>query len=164
MVLWEKTATPQTRDLGPENHTMTTRPLGTTGIDIAPLALGGNVFGWTADETTSSKVLDAFVAAGFNLIDTADIYSNWVPGHTGGESETIIGKWLRKSGYRSKVVIATKIGLEMGPGQKGLPREYIHRAVERSLNRLQVKRSTSTSRTRMTRRRRSRRRLRRSRN
>ncbi len=117
---------------------MTTRPLGTTGIDIAPLALGGNVFGWTADETTSFQVLDAFVAAGFNLIDTADVYSNWVPGHTGGESETIIGKWLRKSGNRPKVVIATKVGLEMGPGEKGLSREYIHRAVERSLNRLQV--------------------------
>ena len=114
------------------------RTLGTPDIKVAPLALGGNVFGWTADEGTSFAVLDAFVAAGFNLIDTADVYSAWAPGNSGGESESIIGKWLAKTGNRSKVVIATKVGLEMGPGEKGLSRAYIRRAVERSLNRLRV--------------------------
>ena len=117
---------------------MTLRTLGTPDIKVAPLALGGNVFGWTADEVTSFAVLDAFVAAGFNLIDTADVYSAWAPGNSGGESESIIGKWLAKTGNRSKVVIATKVGLEMGPGEKGLSRAYIRRAVERSLNRLRV--------------------------
>jgi aryl-alcohol dehydrogenase-like predicted oxidoreductase len=102
------------------------------------LALGGNVFGWTADEPTSFRVLDAFVAAGFNLIDTADMYSRWVPGHRGGESETILGKWLKRTGKRSQVVLATKVGMEMGPGEKGLSRAYILRAVERSLQRLQT--------------------------
>ena len=117
---------------------MMLRTLGTPDIKVAPLALGGNVFGWTADEGTSFAVLDAFVAAGFNLIDTADVYSAWAPGNSGGESESIIGKWLAKTGNRSKVVIATKVGLEMGPGEKGLSRAYIRRAVERSLNRLRV--------------------------
>ena len=95
----------------------------------APLALGGNVFGWTADELTSFQVLDGFVAAGFNLIDTADVYSRWVPGHQGRESETIIGRWLRRTGNRDRVLIATKVGMEMGPGEKGLSRPYILRAV-----------------------------------
>lgn len=114
------------------------RKLGNTGMTVAPLSLGGNVFGWTADEATSFKVLDAFVAGGGNLIDTADVYSRWAPGNSGGESETILGKWLKKSGNRDKVIIATKVGMEMGPGEKGLSRAYIMRAVERSLNRLQI--------------------------
>ncbi len=117
---------------------MITRELGRSGLAVGPLALGGNVFGWTADEATSFKVLDAFVAAGLNLIDTADAYSRWVPGHRGGESETIIGKWLKSRGNRSKVVIATKVGVEMGPGEQGLSRAYIVRAVERSLQRLET--------------------------
>jgi aryl-alcohol dehydrogenase-like predicted oxidoreductase len=117
---------------------MKKRRLGNSGIEVSPLALGGNVFGWTADEVTSSRILDGFVAAGFDLIDTADIYSRWAPGHTGGESEAIIGKWLERSGSRDKVVIATKVGMEMAPGDKGLSRDYILRAVERSLNRLRV--------------------------
>ena len=117
---------------------MKTRTLGKSGIEVAPLAFGGNVFGWTADEATSFRLLDAFVAAGFNLIDTADVYSRWVPGNHGGESETIIGRWLKKTGNRDKVVIATKVGMEMGPGEKGLSRAYIARAVDRSLARLQT--------------------------
>jgi aryl-alcohol dehydrogenase-like predicted oxidoreductase len=117
---------------------MTKRPLGKSGIEVAPFALGGNVFGWTIDEKASFPILDAFVEAGFNLIDTADVYSRWAPGNQGGESETILGKWLQRSGLRSKVVIATKVGLEMGPNEKGLSRDYILRAVERSLNRLQI--------------------------
>lgn len=114
------------------------RQLGRSGITVAPLALGGNVFGWTADESASFAVLDAFVARGFNLIDTADVYSRWAPGNSGGESETIIGKWLKTSGARDKVVIATKVGMEMGPDRKGLSPAYIRQAVERSLNRLQI--------------------------
>jgi len=117
---------------------MTKRPLGNSGLSVAPWALGGNVFGWTADEAQSFRLLDAFVDAGFNLIDTADVYSRWAPGNKGGESETIIGRWLQKSGRRGEVVIATKVGLEMGPNDKGLSREYIFRAVECSLNRLQI--------------------------
>src|SRR5579883_310362 len=114
------------------------RKLGNTGLEVAPLALGGNVFGWTINEETSFKVLDAFVAAGFNLIDTADVYSRWAPGNKGGESETILGNWLKRSGNRNRVVLATKVGMEMGPGEKGLSRSYILKAVERSLNRLQT--------------------------
>jgi aryl-alcohol dehydrogenase-like predicted oxidoreductase len=113
-----------------------TKELGRSGLKVGPLAFGGNVFGWTADEATSFKVLDAFVAAGLNLIDTADAYSRWVPGHHGGESETIIGKWLKSRRNRSQVVIATKVGVEMGPKEQGLSRAYILRAVERSLQRL----------------------------
>jgi len=115
---------------------MNARELGRSGLRVGPLALGGNVFGWTADEATSFKVLDAFVASGLNLIDTADAYSRWVPGHHGGESETILGKWLKSRGKRSQVVIATKVGVEMGQGEQGLSRAYILRAVERSLKRL----------------------------
>lgn len=100
--------------------------------------LGGNVFGWTIDEPTSFQILDAFVDAGFNFIDTADIYSTWVPGHTGGESETIIGNWLKRSGKRSKIVLATKIGMQMGSGKKGLKKAYILEGVEDSLRRLQT--------------------------
>ena len=117
---------------------MKRRKLGNTGFEISPLVLGGNVFGWTIDEPASFKILDAFVAAGFNLVDTADIYSKWVPGNQGGESETIIGNWLRKSGKRSEVLLATKVGMEMGPPKKGLSAAYISRAVEDSLKRLQT--------------------------
>ena len=117
---------------------MQDRKLGNTGFKVAPLALGGNVFGWTADEPTSFKLLDAFVDKGFNLVDTADIYSHWVPGHKGGESETIIGNWLKKSGKRGHVVIATKVGMPMGEKEQGLSASYIQRAVEDSLRRLQT--------------------------
>lgn len=117
---------------------MDKRKLGTTGFDVAPLAFGGNVFGWTADEAMSFKLLDAFVGAGFNLIDTADSYSRWVTGHTGGESETIIGRWIAKRGRHDDVVIATKVGSEMGEGHKLLRKDYIMRAAEASLRRLQV--------------------------
>ncbi len=117
-----------------------TKPLGATGLTVGPLALGGNVFGWTADEATSFQILDAAVAAGLTLIDTADVYSRWAPGHQGGESETIIGQWLRRSGARDRVVIATKVGMDMGGGDKGLSAAYILKAAERSLNRLQVDR------------------------
>jgi aryl-alcohol dehydrogenase-like predicted oxidoreductase len=116
---------------------MIKRKLGRSGLDIAPLAFGGNVFGWTADEATSFELLDAFVAAGFNLVDTANSYSRWVPGHKGGESETIIGNWLRqRPGARAKVLIATKLGADMGPGESGLSKAYILKEVERSLQRL----------------------------
>ena len=107
-------------------------------MQVAPLAFGGNVFGWTADEPTSFRLLDAFVAAGFNFIDTADLYSRWKPGNQGGESETIIGKWLRQRGNRDRVIIATKVGLDMGDGKKGLSASYIQRAADDSLARLQT--------------------------
>src|SRR3954469_874326 len=90
---------------------MDKRPLGKSGLAAAPLALGGNVFGWTADEATSFAILDRFVDEGFNLVDTANSYSTWVPGHQGGESEALIGKWLKRSGKRDKVLIATKVGM-----------------------------------------------------
>ncbi|TGD78823.1 aldo/keto reductase [Hymenobacter wooponensis] len=114
------------------------RELGRSGLQIAPLVLGGNVFGWTADEATSFRILDAFVAGGGNAIDTADGYSVWVPGHVGGESETIIGKWLQQRGRRDDVIIATKVGWEVNPENKGLKKDYILRAVEGSLKRLQT--------------------------
>ncbi len=117
---------------------MEKRKLGNTGFDVAPLAFGGNVFGWTVDEPTSFLLLDTFADAGFNLIDTADSYSRWVPGHTGGESETIIGRWIGKRGRHDDVIIATKIGSDMGLGYKCLRREYIMQGVEQSLARLQV--------------------------
>ena len=120
--------------------TLETRRLGRSSLQVAPLAFGGNVFGWTADRARSFELLDAFVAAGFNLVDTSDAYSRWVPGHVGGESETIIGEWLAARGpaMRARVVIATKVGLEMGPGEQGLSRAYILRAVDRSLQRLRT--------------------------
>jgi aryl-alcohol dehydrogenase-like predicted oxidoreductase len=117
---------------------MMKRKLGASGIEVSPLCLGGNVFGWTADEAASFRVLDAFAGAGLNFIDTADVYSKWVPGHQGGESETVIGKWLKKSGKRDQVILATKVGMEMGPEAKGLAKSYILRAVEDSLRRLQT--------------------------
>lgn len=118
---------------------MKKRRLGNSELEIAPLAFGGNVFGWTVDEQTAFGLLDAFVAAGFNLIDTADVYSAWVPGNTGGESETIIGRWLNRSDRREEVIIATKVGMEMR-GKKGLSKSYILRSAEDSLRRLQTDR------------------------
>jgi len=109
------------------------RPVGTSGIKVAPLALGGNVFGWTADEATSFRILDAFVDSGGTMIDTADVYSAWVPGHSGGESESVIGRWLRQSGNRDRVVIATKVGMAAG-----LAPEAIAAACDSSLRRLGV--------------------------
>ena len=117
---------------------MKSRPLGNSGLTVAPLALGGNVFGWTIDEATSFRILDTFVEAGFNLIDTADVYSKWAPGNQGGESETILGKWFKQGGKRDRVVLATKVGMELGPDKKGLSGPYIKRAVEDSLGRLQT--------------------------
>jgi aryl-alcohol dehydrogenase-like predicted oxidoreductase len=117
---------------------MQKRKLGRSGLEVAPLGLGGNVFGWTADEQTSFQLLDAFVAAGFNLIDTADTYSGWVPGHKGGESETVIGKWLARSGNRQKVVIATKVGMKMPSGKEGLSKAHILASANESLARLQT--------------------------
>lgn len=117
---------------------MKKRRLGSSDIEVAPLMLGGNVFGWTAGESASFKILDAFVAAGLNFIDTADSYSTWVPGHTDGESETVLGNWLKRSGKRSHVIIATKVGSEI-PGQgKGLSRAWIMRQAEASLQRMQT--------------------------
>ena len=117
---------------------MKLRKLGRSGLEVSPLAFGGNVFGWTADETMSMQLLDHFVAEGFNFIDTADMYSRWAPGNEGGESERIIGKWLKRTGKRGQVVIATKLGMEMGADKKGLAPAYIRSAVEDSLQRLQT--------------------------
>lgn len=117
---------------------MQLRKLGTTDIKIAPLVLGGNVFGWTADSKTSFAILDAFLAAGFNAIDTADVYNRYVPGMVGGESETIIGAWMKERGVRDRVIIITKGGLEMGEGLVGLGRKYLPKACEASLKRLQT--------------------------
>ncbi|MEJ5020352.1 aldo/keto reductase [Ochrobactrum vermis] len=114
------------------------RKLGRTELNVSPLCFGGNVFGWTVDEATSFSLLDRFVDAGFNFIDTADAYSAWANGNVGGESETIIGNWLKSRGLRDKVVIATKVGSEMGPDEKGLSPAYIRKAVDASLKRLQT--------------------------
>lgn len=114
------------------------RKLGATGIDVAPLVLGGNVFGWTADRDTSFAILDAFMDAGLNAIDTADVYSIFVPGHKGGESETVLGEWMKARKNRDKVVLITKGGLPMGPDLKGLSKDYLPRACEASLKRLQT--------------------------
>ncbi len=119
---------------------MQKRRLGRTDLEIAPLVLGGNVFGWTADEKTSFAVLDRFTEAGLNAIDTADSYSRWVDGNSGGESETIIGKWMKARGNRDEVVVITKVGSDMGQGRKDLSAGYIARAVEDSLRRLQTDR------------------------
>ena len=116
---------------------MQKRTIGKSDLHVAPLAFGGNVFGWTIDEATSFQLLDAFTNRGFNLIDTADSYSNWAAGHVGGESETVIGNWMQARGNRSKVVIATKVGGDMGEG-KNLRKDYILRAVEASLKRLRT--------------------------
>ncbi len=117
---------------------MQEREIGKSGIKVPPFSFGGNVFGWTADEKTSFELLDALVDHELNFIDTADVYSIWVPGNKGGDSETIIGNWLKKTGKRDKVTIATKVGKEMGPGKKGLSKAYITQAVEDSLKRLQT--------------------------
>jgi aryl-alcohol dehydrogenase-like predicted oxidoreductase len=113
------------------------RQLGCSDLRLAPVMLGGNVFGWTIDETTSFGILDAFVDAGFNAIDTSDSYARWVPGNPGGESETIIGNWLKRSGKRDRVLIATKVGEDMGEG-RSLKKDYILRECEASLRRLQT--------------------------
>jgi len=117
---------------------MQKRQLGRSALRVAPLTFGGNVFGWTIGAATAFQILDAFTGAGFNLIDTADVYSRWVPGNKGGESETIIGNWLRQRGNRDKVVIATKVGGDMGQGKKDTSKKYILSAVEASLKRLQT--------------------------
>lgn len=117
---------------------MEKRRLGRSGIEIPPLMFGGNVFGWTANEATSFNLLDELIEAGFNAIDTADVYSVWAPGHQGGESESVIGNWLKRRGGREKVVIATKVGMQMGSGDKGLSKAWISRAMDNSLKRLQT--------------------------
>ena len=117
---------------------MQTRRLGRTDLSIAPLVLGGNVFGWTADKKTSFAVLDRFAAAGLTAIDTADAYSTWVPGNQGGESETIIGEWMKARGNRSRIIVITKVGSPMGKGKEGLKAGYIAEAAEASLKRLKT--------------------------
>jgi aryl-alcohol dehydrogenase-like predicted oxidoreductase len=118
---------------------MEMRALGKTGLSIAPIVFGGNVFGWTVDERTAFNILDAFFDAGFNALDTADVYSAWVPGNKGGDSEEIIGKWLKKGAVsRDKAIVISKVGSEIGPGKKGLKEDYILRAVEDSLRRLKT--------------------------
>ena len=117
---------------------MEKRKLGTTNLEVYPITFGGNVFGWTIDKKQSFEILDAFTGAGFNFIDTADVYSRWAPGNEGGESETIIGNWMKKQGNRDKLIIATKVGSDMGNGKKGLAKKYILTAVEDSLRRLQT--------------------------
>ncbi|HCI82505.1 MAG TPA: aldo/keto reductase, partial [Ktedonobacter sp.] len=119
---------------------MLERKIGRTDLSVSPLCFGGNVFGWTADEKRSFEVLDAYVEGGGNFIDTADVYSTWLPSHVGGESESILGKWISERNNRSKVVIATKVGSKMGtaPNAQGLSRRYIIEEVEASLRRLQT--------------------------
>ncbi len=117
---------------------MSKRQLGHSGIEVPTLCFGGNVFGWTADEKRSFELLDALLESGLNFVDTADSYSHWAPGNHGGESETVIGKWLKARGNRSKVILATKVGSSMGEGKKGLSRRYIKQEVEDSLRRLQT--------------------------
>ena len=104
---------------------MQKRKLGNTGIEVPTVMLGGNVFGWTVEETASFRLLDAAFAAGLTFIDTADVYSRWIPGHVGGESESILGKWFARSGKRSRVIIATKLGMDMGDGKQGLSAKYV---------------------------------------
>ncbi len=117
---------------------MQKRKLGTSTLEVPVLCLGGNVYGWTLSEADTFRQLDQALDFGLNFIDTADVYSRWAPGHTGGESETLIGKWLVKSGKRKQVILATKVGMEMGEGKKGLKAGYIAQAVEDSLRRLQT--------------------------
>lgn len=117
---------------------MEKRKLGSDGPEVPVICLGGNVFGWTVSETDGFRLLDTAHDAGLNFIDTADVYSRWVPGHKGGESESMIGKWLAKTGKRKDVILATKVGMDMGDGKKGLKAEYIQQAVEDSLQRLQT--------------------------
>lgn len=117
---------------------MEKRQLGQSSLHVYPITFGGNVFGWTADEKTSFDLLDRFVGGGFNFIDTADVYSRWHPGNSGGESEVIIGNWLKARGHRDRIILATKLGIEMAPGKKGLSRKYMMQAVEDSLRRLKT--------------------------
>lgn len=114
------------------------KKLGKSDLLVSPLTFGGNVFGWTLNEAQSHKILDSFTGAGFNFIDTADSYSRWVPGNSGGESEFIIGNWLKKTGKRNEVIIATKLGSDMGNHKKGLSAKYIKEEVEASLKRLKT--------------------------
>ncbi len=125
-------------ETNPWERRMDKRKLGSSGLQVSPLMFGGNVLGWTLDEPSSFKVLDAFVEAGFNFIDTANSYSRWVQGHKGGESETILGKWMKARGNRGRLVLATKVGSEMGPDEKGLSRAQILKQAEDSLRRLQT--------------------------
>ncbi|QQS10797.1 MAG: aldo/keto reductase [Rhodospirillales bacterium] len=117
---------------------MEKRKLGRSGIETAPLTFGGNVFGWTADTDTSCKLIDAFLAGGFDFIDTADVYSRWAPGNQGGESELAIGEWIRRGGARSKVKIATKVGMNFSPERGGLKKDYVIKSCEDSLKRLKT--------------------------
>ena len=117
---------------------MNKRQLGNTEIRVAPLMFGGNVFGWTLDEPASFQILDAFVDAGFDFIDTADVYSRFIPGNQGGESETVLGNWMKARGNRARIVLATKAGMDMGEDRKGLSKAWLQRAVEDSLRRLQT--------------------------
>lgn len=117
---------------------MKKRALGKSGLEVPPLCFGCNVFGWTVDQETGFKLLDALLDAGLNFLDTADVYSRWAPGNSGGESETVIGNWVKARGNRDKVIIATKVGMDLGDGKKGLAKSYILRAVEDSLKRLQT--------------------------
>ncbi|WP_341525382.1 aldo/keto reductase [Nostoc sp. UHCC 0302] len=117
---------------------MKKRKLGRSGLEVSPVSFGGNVLGWTIDEDTAFEILDNFITAGGNFIDTADVYSKWAPGNQGGESETILGKWLKQRGKRDQIVIATKVGSDMGAKGKGLSRKHIQEAIEDSLHRLQT--------------------------
>jgi aryl-alcohol dehydrogenase-like predicted oxidoreductase len=117
---------------------MKRRKLGNTGLEVSPLIFGGNIFDWTVDQATAFLLLDAFVGAGFNAVDTADVYSRWVAGHTGGESEIIVGEWMKQRKNRNQIVVATKLGMDMGDGKKGLSRAHILRSAEDSLRRLQT--------------------------
>ncbi|WP_315701815.1 MULTISPECIES: aldo/keto reductase [unclassified Bradyrhizobium] len=117
---------------------MKLRPLGRSGLTVPPLCFGCNVFGWTVDEAASFRLLDKVLDSGLNFLDTADVYSRWVPGHSGGESETIIGKWMKLRGNRDRIILATKVGMDMGDGKVGLKADYIARAVEDSMRRLQT--------------------------
>jgi aryl-alcohol dehydrogenase-like predicted oxidoreductase len=112
--------------------------LGLSNLEVSPISFGGNVFGWTLDEKKSFEILDAYADAGFNFIDTADVYSAWIPGNKGGESETIIGKWMKSRGNRAKMIITTKLGFDLGEGNKGLSAAYVKKAVDASLTRLQT--------------------------
>lgn len=119
---------------------METRQLGRSGLQVPPICFGCNIFGWTVDEPTSFRLLDRLLEAGLTFLDTADVYSRWAPGHTGGESEAIIGRWMQARGVRDRIVLATKVGMDMGDGKVGLKPDYIARAVEDSLRRLQTDR------------------------
>jgi aryl-alcohol dehydrogenase-like predicted oxidoreductase len=121
-----------------EDFQMKMKNLGNSGLEVSELCFGGNVLGWTADEKTSFRLLDAFYEAGGTFIDTADVYSRWKPGNHGGESETILGKWMKNRNNRKDIIVATKVGMEMGPNKKGLSKDYIFSAVEASLKRLQT--------------------------